>query len=280
MNELLVDAAWLASHRDDVVVADVRWSATGGTAEAERAFEAGHIRGAVFFDVDRDLAGVPFVEGPGRHPLPDPERFAETLATRGIGAQDHVIAYDEGGGSVAARLWWMLDAVGRSCALLDGGLSAWQGPLEAGPAASRPVAAVDVRPWPPDRLVDAVAVANALAAGDVVLDARVAERYRGETEPIDPVAGHIPGARSAPFPDVLDAGGRFRSPGELRERFRAAGVREGAAVPIAYCGSGVTASLDVLALRLAGLGDARLYEGSWSDWVHDPSRPVVTGADP
>jgi thiosulfate/3-mercaptopyruvate sulfurtransferase len=257
MSDVLVDAAWLASHRDDVVVADVRWSATGGTAEAERAFEAGHIPGAVFFDVDRDLAGVPFVEGPGRHPLPDPERFAAALAVRGVGSQHLVVAYDDSVGSVAARLWWMLDATGRRCALLDGGL----------------------RSWPEDLLVDADGVAEALRAGEVVIDARVGDRYRGETEPIDPVPGHIPGARSMPFPEVVGTDGRFRSPDELRERFRAVGVDE-TTVPIAYCGSGVTASLDVFALKLAGLGNARLYEGSWSDWVHEPSRPVATGAGP
>jgi thiosulfate/3-mercaptopyruvate sulfurtransferase len=279
MNDLLVDAAWLAAHRDDVVVADVRWSAAGGTAEAERAFGSGHIPGAVFFDVDRDLAGVPFDEGPGRHPLPKAERFAETLSRRGVGASDRVVAYDDGGGSVAARLWWMLSAIGQDCALLDGGLKAWRGPLESGPAVARTPAGRQVQPWPADRLVDADGVADALRDGDVVLDARAGERYRGETEPIDPVAGHIPGARSVPFPDVLGADGRFRPPDDLRALFEAVGVRDGAA-PIAYCGSGVTASLDVFALRLAGLGNARLYEGSWSDWVHDPARPVATGAEP
>jgi thiosulfate/3-mercaptopyruvate sulfurtransferase len=279
MNGLLVDAAWLTAHGDEVVVADVRWSATGGTRETERAFESGHITGAVFFDVDRDLAGVAFGDGPGRHPLPKAEGFAETLATKGIGANDCVVAYDDGAGSVAARLWWMLDAIGQDCALLDGGLKAWRGALEDGPAATRPPAERHVRPWPADRLVDADGVAEALRTGGVVLDARVGERYRGETEPIDPVAGHIPGARSAPFPDVLRADGRFRPPDDLRAMFEAVGVRDGAQ-PIAYCGSGVTASLDVFALRLAGLGTARLYEGSWSDWVHDPARPVATGAEP
>jgi thiosulfate/3-mercaptopyruvate sulfurtransferase len=279
MSDLLVNAAWLASHRDEVVVADTRWSATGGTAEAERAFEAGHIPGAAFFDVDRDLAGVPFVDGPGRHPLPKPGRFAARLAASGIAPGDRVVAYDDGIGSVAARLWWMLDGIGTRCALLDGGLAAWEGPLETGPAAARSAAEADVRPWPEDRLVDADGVAEALRAGEVVIDARVGERYRGETEPIDPVAGHIPGARSAPFPDVVGTDGRFRSSDELRERFRGVGVSD-TMVPIAYCGSGVTASLDVFALKLAGLGEARLYEGSWSDWVYDPVRPVATGAEP
>jgi thiosulfate/3-mercaptopyruvate sulfurtransferase len=279
MTDLLVDATWLAANLDVVVVADVRWSATGGTSEAQRAYEAGHIPGAVFFDVDRDLAAAPFVEGPGRHPLPSAERFARTLATAGISASDHVVAYDDGGGSVAARLWWMLDAVGQPCSLLDGGLKAWPGSLETGAGTTRPVAEVDPRPWTEARLVDAKGVETALRDGEVVIDARVGERYRGETEPIDPVAGHIRGARSAPFPDVLRADGRFGSPDELRALFEAVGVRDGTA-PIAYCGSGVTASLDVFALRLAGLGGARLYEGSWSDWVHDPSRPVATGAEP
>ncbi len=278
MSDLLVDAVWLGAHRDEVIVADVRWSGTGGTADAERAFATGHIAGAVFFDVDRDLAGEPFVEGPGRHPLPDAERFAATLAARGIGPEDRVVAYDDGNGAVAARLWWMLDALARRCALLDGGLAAWPGPLETGRAADRRASEVVVRPWPEDRLVDADGVAKAIAAGEIVLDARVGERYRGESEPIDPVAGHIPGARSAPFPDVVGADGRFRSPAELRDRFAELGVGD-RTVPIAYCGSGVTASLDVFALRLAGR-DARLYEGSWSDWVHDPSRPVATGGEP
>jgi thiosulfate/3-mercaptopyruvate sulfurtransferase len=279
MTELVVDAAWLASHRDDVVVADVRWSATGGTREAERAFATGHIPGAVFFDVDRDLAGTPFVEGPGRHPLPSPERFAETLAATGIGPEERVVAYDDVGGSVAARLWWMFDAIGRSCALLDGGLASWPGPLETGLAMVRTPAEVDVRPWPPDRLIEANGVAEALRAGDVVLDARASERYRGEREPIDHVAGHIPGARSAPFAEVVGPGDGFRSPEALRAWFESLGVRDGS-VPLAYCGSGVTASLDVFALRLAGLGNARLYEGSWSDWVHDPVRPIATGEEP
>src|SRR4051794_6980900 len=220
MTDLLVDAAWLASHRDGVVVADVRWSATGGTAEAERAFEAGHIAGAVFFDVDRDLAGAPFVEGPGRHPLPRAERFAETLASRGIGPHDRVVIYDDAGGSVAARLWWMPDALGRDCALLDGGLAAWPDALETGPTAPRARADVEIRPWPKDRLVEADGVARAVQHGDVVIDARGAERYPGETEPIDPVAGHIPGARSGPFPDVGRDDGAFPSPDTSRARDR------------------------------------------------------------
>jgi len=279
MNELLVDAAWLEGHRDEVVIADVRWAPTLGTQEAERLFAAGHIPGAVFFDVDRDLAGTAFTGGPGRHPLPTPEGFAQTLARAGIGDDDTVVAYDLVGGSYAARLWWMLDATGRRCALLDGGLGAWPGPLETGTAQPRPATEVAARPWSPELVADADEVREALVAGATVLDARAGDRYRGETEPFDPVAGHIPGARSAPWTENLAGGGFLRPAGELRERFETLGVHDGSAA-IAYCGSGVTAAHDVLAMRIAGLGTARLYEGSWSDWVHDPARAVATGEEP
>jgi thiosulfate/3-mercaptopyruvate sulfurtransferase len=276
MSDLLVGATWLEAHREEVVVADVRWAPALGTAEAERLFAAGHIPGALFFDVDRDLAGAAFTDGPGRHPLPAPEAFARTLGRAGIGEEDTVVAYDDVGGAYAARLWWMLEATGRTCALLDGGLSAWPGPLETGAAHPRPVTEVAAGPWPSELLAGADEVRAALTAGAVVLDARAGDRYRGETEPFDPVAGHIPGARSAPWTENLGGGGLLRPPVELRERFDAVGVHD-ASTAIAYCGSGVTAAHEVLALRVAGLGTARLYEGSWSDWVHDPSRPIATG---
>jgi thiosulfate/3-mercaptopyruvate sulfurtransferase len=274
---LLVDAGWLAEHRDEVDLVDVRWSPTEGTAAANRNFEAGHIPGAMLFDIDRDLAGDP-AAGPGRHPLPSPEAFAHTLGAAGIGGDRMVVAYDDAGCSFAARLWWMLESTGRACALLDGALGAWPGPIETGPASSRQAVAVEPRPWPSDRLADADAVLAALRAGSArVLDVRAGERYRGEVEPFDPVAGHIPGAQNAPWTENLDDDGRFRSAEELRRRFTAIGVADGART-IAQCGSGVTACHEVFALRLAGLGDARLYEGSWSDWVRDPDRPVATGA--
>jgi thiosulfate/3-mercaptopyruvate sulfurtransferase len=278
MTDLLVDAGWLAGHLDDVVVADVRWSPMGGTAEAQRAFEAGHIPGAVFLDLDRDLAATPFVDGPGRHPLPAPEAFTATLGAVGIGDDDLVVATDDVRGSVAARLWWMLDATGRRSVLLDGGLDAWAGALETGPPRERTPADPEVRPWPADRLADADVVEAAVRTGEPVVDARAAERFRGESEPIDPVAGHIPGARSAPWSENLDEHGRFRSPEALRERYRALGVGD-AHDAVAYCGSGVTSCLDVFALRLAGLGDARLYEGSWSGWIEGRTRPVATCDD-
>jgi thiosulfate/3-mercaptopyruvate sulfurtransferase len=275
----LVQPAWLADHLGEVFVADVRWSPAGGTAAAEEAFEAGHVPGAVFFDVDRDLAATPFVDGPGRHPLPSPEAFARTLSSAGFDDGATAVVYDDVGGSVAARLWWMLDATGRRAAMLDGGLAGWTGSLETGPSHRRPPNHAEPRPWSSDRLADAQAVADALEAGTPVLDARAAERYRAEVEPFDPVAGHVPGARSAPWGDHLDTDGRFLSPDALRERFEALGVTD-AGTAVVYCGSGVTSCHDLFAMRLAGLGDARLYEGSWSDWVHNGDRPVATGADP
>jgi thiosulfate/3-mercaptopyruvate sulfurtransferase len=279
----VVGVAWLAAERgrgrEDLVVADVRWSVDGGTTAAEAAYASGHIPGAVFVDVDRDLAAAPFVDGPGRHPLPSPETFAATMGSLGIGDDTTVVAYDDGGGSLAARLWWMLDATGHRAAVLDGGLDAWrrEHDLEIGAPERRPRASFTPRPWPTDRVADADAVGRALASGGAVVDVRAGERFRGETEPIDPVAGHIPGARNVPWADHLDpATGLFLPPRVLRERYEAVGVRR-ADETIVHCGSGITGCLGLLALRLAGLGDAKLYEGSWSDWVHDPSRDVARG---
>jgi thiosulfate/3-mercaptopyruvate sulfurtransferase len=274
---LLVDADWLARHLDEVIVVDVRWSPAGGIVETTRAFEAGHIPSAVFLEVDRDLAGDPNA-GPGRHPLPSPAAFARTIGTAGIDDDALVVAYDDAGDSLAARLWWMLDGTGRHAALLDGGLAAWSGPLETGPGRPRPPVSVEPRSWPTDRLVDADAVADALRTGGAtVLDVRAPERYRGDVEPLDPVAGHIPGARNAPWSRSLDTDGRFLPPEELRARFAALDV-DGRT--IAQCGSGITGCHTLFAMRLAGIGDARLYSGSWSDWVRDPGRPVATGDDP
>ena len=272
----LVDADWLAAHLGEVVVVDVRWSPTDGTVAAEQAFAGGHIPGAVFFDLDRDLAGRPFVDGPGRHPLASPAAFTAVLGAAGIGDDDTVVAYDDVRGSVAARLWWMLDVTGRRAALLNGGLAAWAGPLETGTVFTRPRADPQVRPWPEARIATADDVPEAIDRGASVLDARAGERFRGEIEPIDPVSGHIPGGRSAPWADNLDDGGRFRSPDALREGYRALGVGDGDEA-IVYCGSGVPSCLDLLAMRFAGLPDGKLYVGSWSGWIHDRDRPVAIG---
>jgi thiosulfate/3-mercaptopyruvate sulfurtransferase len=185
--------------------------------------------------------------------------------------------YDDARASVAARLWWMLDATGHEAAVLDGGLDAWDRPRETGPVSERTPGSFSPRPWP--AVADADDVAAALRDGStVVLDSRAVERFRGDVEPYDPVAGHIPGARSAAWAGSLDEGGRFLAPAALRKRFAALGATEGTST-IAHCGSGVTACHTVLALRLACLGEATLYEGSWSDWVSDPTRPVARGPE-
>ena len=200
----------------------------------------------------------------------------------GIGDDTAVVAYDDVSGSIAARLWWMLDAIGHAVALLDGGLAAWTGPRATGPAPG-PACGHHLRAsilgrrsgwWVPTTCTPR----STLRVG-VVLDARLGERYRGEVEPIDPVAGHIPGARSAPWADNLDPStGRFLPSYQLRERYEARGVRSGDDA-IVYCGSGLTATHDLLAMRLAGFPhDGRLYGGSWSGWIEDPTRPVATGS--
>ncbi len=265
----VVDPSWWRAHRESVVLADVRWYLDGRSGRA--AYDAGHLPGAVFVDLDRWLAAAPNPAA-GRHPLPAPEVFAAGMASLGIGDDDTVLAYDDGGGVTAARLVWMLRATGHDAALLDGGLGAHEGPLET-ETPVRPPAAFAARPWPAERLADAD---DALDPAHVVLDARAAERFRGEHEPVDPRAGHIPGARSLPAPGNLDATGRFLPADVLRERFVAAGVTGDRPV-VSYCGSGVNACHNLLALEVAGFAPGRLYAGSWSQYSSDPDRPVATG---
>ncbi len=267
----LVSAEWLHQHigDEDLRVIDFRWYLVGKRGREE--YLAGHIPGAVFVDLD-DVTG----EGPGRHPLPTREQFQSAMRTAGVSAGTKVVAYDDAGGSVAARLWFLLRWFGHERqAVLDGGLQGWGGPLET---ASTEVSLGDFTAAQPDR-------SRVLSFEDVVkhrgvpvIDARAGERYRGETEPVDPKAGHIPGARSAPFAGNLDEGGRFKSSTELRERYEELGVdpEEGAVV---YCGSGVNACHDLLAMELAGVKNVRLYEGSWSDWSNRDA-PVATGSEP
>lgn len=282
MRELgpLVDALWLTEHLDDptLVVADVRWYIDGRSGEA--AYDAGHIPGAVFVDLDRDLAGPPSA-GPGRHPLPSPERFAESMRRCGIGDDATVVAYDDAGGSIAARLWWMLRASGHTVTVLDGGISAWTGALSIDVPSRRGSTQFTMSPWPISMVVDVIAVDTYRRRADtVVIDARSPERYRGEPNAIDARAGHIPGAMNAPWiGNINPATGRFRSATELRARFEALGI-DGTRHAVCYCGSGVTACHNVLALELAGRSDTRLYPGSWSDWSADPDRPVATGELP
>lgn len=273
----LVSPDWLREHLVDLpgsfVLADVRWAHPGSAREA---FERGHIPGAVSVDLDVDLSSPPF-EGPGRHPLPAEEAFARTMSSLGVGDDTPVVVYDDVRGSVAARLWWMLDVLGHEVGLLDGGLDAWDGPLEVGAGPTPAPASFTPRSWPADRIAGAGAVAATLGDGSgVVLDVRAADRYRGEVEPFDRVAGHIPGALSAPWTDWLDpTTGRFLHPEVLGSRLAILGVAAGTDVTC-YCGSGVTACHGLLALRVAGR-DGRVYVGSWSDWSSDASRPVATG---
>jgi thiosulfate/3-mercaptopyruvate sulfurtransferase len=265
----VVDLEWVRAQGDRVVPADVRSYLDGRSGRA--AYDRGHLPGAVFADLDHDLAahGAPAAEG--RHPLPDPGSFAAAMAALGIGDQDTVVGYDDAGGVMAARLVWMLRATGHQAALLDGGIDAYDGELVTEPA-GRPPATFTARLWPPDGLAD---LEDATAGSFVVLDARQRERFRGDTEPIDPRAGHIPGARSLPCRENLDADGRFLPVAELRARFAAVGVHDGTPV-VSYCGSGVTACHNLLALEHAGLGTGRLYPGSWSQYAHT-DRPAATG---
>ena len=233
--------------------------------------------GAVFVDLDRDLSGhgLPSIEG--RHPFPEPERFAAAMGRLGVADDTPVIAYDDSGGGTAGRLVWMLRIIGHDASLLDGGLAAWSGDLQTGPSMQRARAELTVKPWPTDRFVDADEAA-ALAADDraAVLDARSVERFRGETEPVDARAGHIPGAASAPWTRTLDEGGRFRPPDALAAHFASVGASRGDRV-VCYCGSGVSACANLLGLERAGIDDARLYVPSWSGWSSDPARQVATG---
>jgi thiosulfate/3-mercaptopyruvate sulfurtransferase len=261
-----VDAAWLAAHRDEVVLADVRWYLDGRSGAA--AFEAGHLPGAVFVDLDRWLA-APADPRHGRHPLPEPEVFAQGMGEAGIGDVATVIAYDDMGGANAARLVWLLRVTGHDAALLDGGLAAAGGPLESGPVTPSP-AVFTGRPWPAERL----AGIDELGSG-VLLDARARNRYAGEVEPVDPRPGHIPGARNLPAAEMLGPDGRLRDADELRAQLRAAGVHEDGAV-IASCGSGVVACHTLLVLEALGLPPGRLYPGSYSQWSHT-DRPVSSG---
>jgi len=270
----IVSAAWLADHhRDpDVRVVDLRWYLDGRSGQA--AYDAGHVPGAVFVDLNAISGHEP---GRGRHPLPEAGVFEAAMRAAGIGRDTAVVVYDDAGGSVAARLWWMLRYFGHDrAAVLDGGIQAWSG--EPGTTAERPAAGDFAAAPPREELKVEYEDVRRLPAGTLLLDARAGERYRGEIEPVDPIAGHIPGARSAPAGDNLDAEQRFRSPEELRRRFEALGAGADRDV-VVYCGSGVSACHDLLAMEVAGLAGARLYPGSWSEWTAHADAPVATGEE-
>lgn len=280
----IVSAADLAARLadPDLRIADVRWS-LAAPAAGRAAYEEAHLPGAVFVDLDAVLTAP---EGPGRHPLPTPAAFVAALAALGIGREHRVVAYDDAGGTVAARLWWMLDVLGHpQAAVLDGGIAAWarEGlPLSASsvtlPSADASAWGALPSTWP--RTIDREELAGRLGTL-ALLDARAPERYRGEVEPIDPVAGHIPTALSAPTTSFLAPDGRFLPPAELRARFAAVGAigaAEGRSV-VVQCGSGVNACQLALAARVAGLPGPLLYPGSYSDWSR-AGLPVAAGHEP
>jgi thiosulfate/3-mercaptopyruvate sulfurtransferase len=262
--------------RDDVRVLDVRWSLGGPPGRP--LHEAGHIPGAVYVDLDAELAGHG-APADGRHPLPATADLERAARSWGIRRGDTVVVHDGGGNMAAARAWWQLrDAGIPDVRLLDGALPAWVAaglPLATGSTAPAPGDVTLTRGALPTLDEDAAAD---LARTGVLLEARAAERYRGEVEPVDPRAGHIPGARSAPTAETVDATGAFLPADALSERYAALGIRPGDAVGV-YCGSGVTAAHEIAALAIAGI-DAALYPGSWSAWSNRPERPVATGAEP
>ena len=276
----LVSAKALKAHLDDpdLVLLDCR-HALGDPEDGPRAYEDGHLPGARHAHIDRDLSG-PLTGRNGRHPLPEPDAFRRTAGHLGIHPGAQVVAYDAHGGAWAARAWWLLRHYGHdTVAVLDGGLPAWTrigGPLTRDVPPPSDATFLGNPGHLPTVDADSLRQRVPVPAG-TLLDARDPERYRGDQEPIDPVAGHIPGARNAPYKDSLDATGRFQAPDELRARFdRLIGTHAPDEVAV-YCGSGVTAAHLLLALEVAGLPGAALYPGSWSEWCADRDRPVETG---
>ncbi|XMG31395.1 sulfurtransferase [Amycolatopsis bartoniae] len=257
---------------DPPVLLDVRWAL--GDPHGHQHYLDGHLPGAVYVDLDTELA-APAVPTEGRHPLPDVEALQAAARRWGISEGSRVVAYDNSGNLAAARAWWLLRWAGvEDVRLLDGGLAAWGGrPQETGPGRTREQGDVVLKPG----AMPVLDMDEAATFDGVLLDARAGERYRGEQEPVDPRAGHIPGAVSAPTADNLTPDGRFRSPEELTERFTSLGAAD---TPVGvYCGSGVTAAHEVAALAVAGI-KAALYPGSWSQWSNHPDRPIATGPNP
>lgn len=276
----LIQPAELASHLHDasVAVLDCRHD-LAKPAWSDQAFAEGHIPGAIQAHLDRDLSS-PIGPTTGRHPLPEVAKLAQTLGRWGIDDEVQVVAYDQGNSAYAARAWWLLRWLGHTkVAVLDGGLAAWQA---AGFPLTREITARVARTFTPritpNAFVSTAEVQQALAGNHAtVVDARAADRFRGENETIDPVAGHIPGAKNHPFLKNLDGGSRFQSPEQLRRLWTETLGAEDASNVISMCGSGVTACHNLLALEIAGLTGAKLYAGSWSEWIRNPSRPVAKG---
>jgi len=278
----LISAAELAERLGRVTLLDARFD-LAQPAAGEAAYAQGHLPGALYAHLERDLSAMPPAAAlcGGRHPLPPPDAFARTAARWGLTPTSHVVVYDASGGMYAARAWWLLRWIGvEAVAVLDGGLNAWTaagGALASGVTAAPPPAGDFPLPEVP---VLATIDAERLQRGldrVVLLDARAPERYRGDVEPLDPVAGHIPGALNRPFVRNLGADGRFLPAATLRTDFDALTGGRPAAEVVQQCGSGVTACHNLLAMAVAGLGDSVLYAGSWSEWCADPARPVARG---
>jgi len=275
----LISAGELAEHLSDPdwLVADCRFE-LGKPDAGLSAWREGHIPGAVHVDLERDLS-APVTARTGRHPLPAIEDFEATLSRFGVGDRTQVVCYDAGSGAFAARLWWMLRWLGHDAvAVLDGGFAAWtaEGRPVSTAAAARSPGGFVARPRP-EMLCDVEGVSRALARGELLVDVRGAERFAGSVEPLDSVAGHVPGAVNLPYLENLDAAGRFLPPAKLASLWR---KRTGAVAgrpAICMCGSGVTACQGLLAQETAGVKGGRLYAGSWSEWIRDPSRPIARG---
>jgi thiosulfate/3-mercaptopyruvate sulfurtransferase len=281
---LLVSTKWVAEQLADadVRLVDVRWSLLERD-KGRSAYLKSHIPGAVYLDVDQDLAS-PRGQGPGRHPLPRPDSFAASMSRAGVAAETHVVAYDFGDASTAARLWWLLRYFGHDrVSVLDGGIARWTAEGRPTESAIPSLAPRPFMPSPrPAMRVDADDLERMRTDPKIlVIDSRAPERYAGSTEPIDPIAGHVPGAKNRPYPANVRAPDdpRFHEVGPLREAFERLGADRVEKV-VCYCGSGVNACQNLLALELAGFEGGLLYEGSWSDWCSVPTRAMKTGLEP
>lgn len=280
----LIDAAELAALApEDVRIFDCRFDLQDPTA-GEARFDAGHIPGAVYLHLEQHLSAQAVPGSTGRHPLPGPDAVRSLLQAHAVAETTQVVAYDDSGGMVSARLWWMARWAGHwRMAVLDGGYPAWLREAARDGAPKRTALGAASEPPPPPTKPPPQAtmrtIRESLQNGSAtLLDARAAERFRGEVEPIDAVAGHIPGAINAPYQSNLDADGRFLSRAALRTRFEALLSPAGGKPVICYCGSGVSAAHNVLAMTHAGLEEPALYVGSWSEWITDPANPVERAA--
>lgn len=270
------DDVWRRLGDSTWVIADTRYNLMDPES-GRRAYREGHVPGARYVHLHDDLAGEPLTDH-GRHPLPSPEALTALFSRLGIDENVRVVVYDDADAGIAARLWWLLRYMGHEAvAVMDGGFRAWTSaglPLESGSVEAKPKAfhGEPRREW--------VVTLEDVPRQACLVDARAGARYRGEEEPLDPVAGHIPGARNHPYRDNVHADGRFRAPAELKDRFRQTLGDHAPESAVYYCGSGVTACQLLLAAARAGLPAGRLYAGSWSEWSRDPGRPVASGPEP